>query len=323
MNKALNKLDHTNDLQKLKLVGEESTIMGSSHQMAPVFFNRFPYLQKPGTWLNRHSLIVGIGLMFLLTWPIDLANAGVLPFSVPFAVYILLGYGFVIASVLMTWLTQGKDSVITLLKRFLIWRVDWKWYLVAFFLLPAIDLLGVLLYAVWSQTAPDFSSVYAYNIFGPSANLLLLAIPFFLFEMLTNGEEIGWRGYVLPRLQTKHSALMASLILGVIWSIWHLPKFVTNWDPIFFGLYGLHTMALAVLYTWLITYTHGSLLLVTLLHASSNTAGMMLPLGNTAVNLNAGPYPIIVLLTILIAVVVTAVAGPEQFSHKVKDRFAE
>lgn len=300
-----------NNKQKPWLAPDELAVLGGNDQVQPDYSQKSFYVETAVTFLNRHSLIVGISLMFLLTWPIDLANTGVLSVSVPFPVYILLGYGFVIASVLMTWITQGKESVITLLKRFLIWRVGWKWYLMAFFLLPVIDLLGVFLYALWSQTAPDFSSVFAYKIFGPSANLLLLTIPFFLFEMLTNGEEIGWRGYVLPRLQTKHSPLMASLILGFIWSIWHLPKFVTHWDPIFFGLYGLQTMALAVLYTWLITNTHGSLLMVTLLHASGNTAGMMLPLGNTTVNQNPVPYAIIVLLTILAAGAVTAVAGPE------------
>jgi hypothetical protein len=50
--------------------------------------------------------------MFLFTWPIDLANSGLMPFQVPFAIYILLGWGFIFASLIMTWLTLGKDAVI-------------------------------------------------------------------------------------------------------------------------------------------------------------------------------------------------------------------
>jgi hypothetical protein len=77
--------------------------------------------------LKRYSLILGILLMFLLTWPIDLSNAGVLPFQVPFIIYIFLGWGFIFASLIMTGLTLGKEGVINLLKRYLIWRVDWNW----------------------------------------------------------------------------------------------------------------------------------------------------------------------------------------------------
>ena len=70
-------------------------------------------------FLKRHSLVIGIALMFLYTWTIDLSNSGVLPFQFPFAVYITLGWGFIFASLLMTGLTLGKGAVIALLKRYL------------------------------------------------------------------------------------------------------------------------------------------------------------------------------------------------------------
>src|ERR1044071_6197253 len=110
-------------------------------------------------FLKRHSLIFGIFLMFLLTWPIDLSNAGVLQFQVPFVIYIFLGWGFIFASLIMTWTTLGKEAVITLLKRYLIWRVDWKWYLVAFFLIPGLNYLAILLNAWITKTPIDFSKV--------------------------------------------------------------------------------------------------------------------------------------------------------------------
>jgi hypothetical protein len=91
-------------------------------------------------FLRRHSLVMGIFLMFLFTWTIDLANAGVLPFKVPFAVYILLGHGFFLAAVLMTWITLGREATVALLKRFLIWRVNWVWYLAALLLLSGLGL---------------------------------------------------------------------------------------------------------------------------------------------------------------------------------------
>jgi len=265
-------------------------------------------------FLRRHSLVVGMLLMFLLTWPIDLANTGVLKFQVPFAIYIFLGWGFIFAALLMTGLTLGRDAVVVLLKRYLIWRVDWKWYLVAFLLIPAINYLAILLNA-WMTGAPvDFSAVLAYDIFGPSANLALLIVPFFLFDAIANGEEMGWRGYVLPRLQAKHSALAASLILGVIWAFWHVPKFVTHWNTITLLWFLVDEIAKAILMTWMYNNTRGSLLLVTLFHASFNTAGMLLPIANNLTDANMNMRAIISILEIVVAAVVVVYAGSERLS---------
>jgi uncharacterized protein len=272
-------------------------------------------MNKMTAFLKRYSLVIGILLMFTLTWPIDLAHSGVLPLQVPFVVYILLGYGFGIASLLMTGLTLGKEGMIVLLKRFLIWRVGWKWYLVAFLLYPVILFSAVLLNAALSHTPIDFSEVFAHKIFGPSANLLLLIVPFFLFDAIANGEEIGWRGYVLPSLQTKYNALISSLIVGVIWGIWHLPKFLAPGNDSSFALFMVKIMADAVLYTWLFNNTKGSLLLVTLFHASGNTAGVFLPIANTVTGNNMGALIFQVLLEIFIAIVVVIIAGPAGLSQ--------
>jgi uncharacterized protein len=104
-------------------------------------------------FLKRHSLIAGIVLMFAFTWPIDLSNSGVLPFRVPFVASLLVGWGFILASLIMTGLTLGGAGVITLLKRYLIWRVNWKWYLVAFLVPPASQFSSVILTA-WLTGVP-------------------------------------------------------------------------------------------------------------------------------------------------------------------------
>lgn len=266
-------------------------------------------------FLRRHSLILGLLLMFMLTWPIDLSNAGVLPFQVPFAVYIFLGWGFIFASLIMTGLTLGKEGVINLLKRYLLWRVNGKWYVVAFFLIPALNYLAVLLNAAFTQTPIDYSSALAYDIFGPSANLLLLIVPFFLFDAIANGEEMGWRGYVLPRLQAKHSALIASLILAILWAFWHVPKFVTHWNTITFFWFIVDEIAKAILMTWMYNNTRGSLLLVTLFHASFNTAGLLLPIANNLTDTNMNMRAFISLLELIAAVIVVIYAGPDQLSR--------
>jgi len=82
---------------------------------------------KPFTeFLKRRSLITGIVLMFLFTLPFDLANAGILSFNVPFIVVIFLGWGFVFASIIMTGLILGREGVVSPLKFYLLWCVDWK-----------------------------------------------------------------------------------------------------------------------------------------------------------------------------------------------------
>ena len=266
-------------------------------------------------FLKRHSLGMGILLMFAFTWPIDLAYSGLLPFQVPFLVYLFLGWGFVVAAVLMTWLTLGKDAVLSLLKRYLLWRVSWKWFLAAFLLEPFLLVLGVIVNALVTGVSPDFSDVMAYQIFGKSATLWLFIVPFFVIDFICNGEEIGWRGYVLPRLQARHSALISTLIVGVIWGFWHLPKFLTDWNAVSFAWFMAHTMAAAFIYTWVYNGTKGSLLLVTILHASSNTAGVFLPIANTVSSQNMGAYIGYVLFEWVAAAVIVLAAGPERLSR--------
>ena len=272
-------------------------------------------MQPKSQFLKRHSLVIGIILMFLYTWTIDLANADILPIQVPFPIYITLGWGFIFASLLMTGLTLGKEAVTALLKRYVQWRVGWKWFLVALFLEPVFVVTGVYINALVTRVPPDFSSVMAHDIFGTSANLLLFILPFFLVEIITNGEEMGWRGYVLPRLQAKYSALSSTLILGVIWGIWHLPKFLSNFDIVDFGWFMVHIMAFAVILTWLYNNTKGSLLMVAVCHAVSNTAGVFMPMASTVSSENMGSYIIYILLEVLAAIAIIAIAGPARLSR--------
>lgn len=266
-------------------------------------------------FLRRHSLIIGTALMFLCSWTIDLSNSGVLPFRVPFAVALLVGWSFILVSLLMTWLTLGKGEMVALFKRYFLWLVHWKWYLVAFLLQPALQFASVVLTSWLAGVPVDYSHPMIRDVVPLTAPFLALVVPWFLFEIITNGEEMGWRGYILPRLQARHNALVASLIVGVIWSVWHLPKFVGTgagsgrsfpWFVIFF-------LASSILYTWLYNNTRGSLLLVTLFHASDNTAGMFLPtsfavVGGVVENL-------LIVLYVITAVIVTILAGPARLSR--------
>jgi membrane protease YdiL (CAAX protease family) len=254
-------------------------------------------------FLRRHSLVVGIALMFALTWPFYSALG------------LFVGYGLALASLIMTGLTLGRAGVVALLRRYLIWWVGIQWYLVVL-LGPAILILtGTGLNLVLGGAAPDFKNVEARHVFGTSTNLWIYVIPFFLVDLLTNGEEIAWRGYVLPRLQTRFSALVSSLIVGGVWGLWHMPKFWGDGDGMSFALVMAHNIAAAVLFAWVYNNTKGSLLLATLFHAALNTSYVFLQIAP------AEPGDITLEMTIigvelLAAAVVAVVASPERLRRQ-------
>ncbi len=100
--------------------------------------------------------------------------------------------------------------------------------------------------------------------------------------LLVLGEEIGWRGFALPRLRARLGGLAASLVLGVIWAAWHLangilPGLDLYWSA--FHLFALFVVAQTVLFTWIATHTRGSVLLAWIFHASINLAGAVFAFG--------------------------------------------
>jgi len=272
-------------------------------------------------FLKQHALIAGLILIFAFTWPVDLGLAaysrGLINFNIPEVVGIMVGYGIVIATILITAIVSGREGVTALMRRFLIWRVGWNWYIAVLFLPPVLMVLAIGLNSLFKQTVPDFNQFFGREIFGPDVNPLVLALPFFLYSMLSNGEEIGWRGFALPRLQERHTALVASLILGVIWAFWHLPKYLMvnttlggGKDLSQFLFESVAILAHSILYTWVFNNTKGSLLLVTLFHASWNTAWVLLPMQAVS------PADIVVYW--LAAILVVLAAGPEKLVRRAK-----
>jgi membrane protease YdiL (CAAX protease family) len=254
-------------------------------------------------FLERHSLVIGIVLMFALTWPLY-SGLG-----------LFVGYGLALASLIMTGLTLGRAGVRALLRRFLIWRVGVQWYLVIL-LGPAILVLGAIgLNFMLGGAAPDFNNVDARRIFGTSTSLWYFVVPFFLVDVLTNGEETGWRGFVLPRLQARFSALVSSLILGVLWGLWHLPKFWVAGDTESFAFTMLHNIAMAVPFTWVYNNTNGSLLIATLFHAAINTAYVFLPTAPSATG-DVTARMILTGIEFVAAFAVVVVAGPARLSRQ-------
>jgi uncharacterized protein len=153
--------------------------------------------------------------------------------------------------------------------------VGFRWYL---FALVGIPVIGVLSVVFIPGVLGSFKGL------GALAPLSLLGVfVYVLFLGGALGEEPGWRGFALPRLQSLHGPLLGTLILGPLWALWHLPLFLTPWNELtFFNVvvFVLATTCFAIMYTWVFNNTKGSVLMAILLHASFNASvtGILAPL---------------------------------------------
>jgi uncharacterized protein len=129
------------------------------------------------------------------------------------------------------------------------------------------------------------------------------------------GEEVGWRGYALPRLQGRMSALSASLLLGLVWALWHLPYYTIIGHPLegsFFGWTILGLPAIAILFTWVYNNTRGSLLLALMFHSSIALTGAFLA--------SSPAHPLLgIALSWALALLVVARYGAARLSRQPQD----
>lgn len=240
--------------------------------------------------MRRYPLLAFFLIAFLISWAVLLPEAaaeqGWLGTHVPQPLFILAGYGPALAAVLVSVVSQGRQGLRSLLGRVLIWRVGVLWYLVALFL-PAVFLLAALGIHLALGGAVDWGVRPILEMAPEGVNPWLLLLPALLAQaLIVFGEELGWRGFALPRLQSKDNALIASLIIGVIWGVWHLPMAfapaagaAVSQVPLLW--FGVDILASAFIFTWIFNNARGSLLLALLFHASNNTAAVFLPIFST------------------------------------------
>ncbi len=228
--------------------------------------------------LARHPLISFFVMAFAFAWiveaPVVLSETGtgILPYTLPKPVIAILIAGATytgptIAAFVMTGMTEGRAGIGRLLRRYVQWRVGIQWYLFVLLGIPIIVLLGAIV-------VPG-----ALDSFQPVILPLLLAYPLaFLLTFLLGGplgEEPGWRGFALPRLQRRFGPLLGSTILGVLWAFWHFPLFWSGvWTPPTLPnivMFVVMITALTIIMSWVFNHANGSLLITMLMHASFNT----------------------------------------------------
>ena len=142
------------------------------------------------------------------------------------------------------------------------------WYAVALAGPLVLTLAAIALHVVLGGRPPGPGSLV-----GALPAVLFVSVYMLLFVAL--GEEVGWRGYALPRLQARYHALVSSVILGALWALWHLPQFfnpATLYSDLPFALFLAYLIPFAVLITWIFNSTGGSVLMAMLVHAVMNTS---------------------------------------------------
>lgn len=181
--------------------------------------------------------------------------------------------GPILAAIITLRLFYSKETRRQFQSGYSVKKLSGKAWLLSFSPL-IIFVISLLLRLVVQHQWFDFIGFFQSNDLLHPANLLAWAMPILFYGF---GEEGGWRGYVLPALQARYSALKSTVILSVIWIIWHIPSFFYRYDlkgTAYLGFI-LGIFAGAICLTFLFNYTRGSILAVSLWHLTFNTVSMM------------------------------------------------
>ncbi len=234
---------------------------------------------------KKYPIPIFFLLTFLLSWTLWLPVGLLAPKL--FLLTVIPGmWAPTISAILLTGLAEGKAGIRVFLGRLLKWRVGFKWYLVVLFGTAVIAYAAVGINLLFGGDLPEISLPV-----GTPRDAWLIVLPIVFFVNIFFGgplaEDIGWRGYILPKLKERTNALNASLIIGVAWVLWHVPFFIfpegyTAVGSIPFIWFALMTIAWSVLFAWVYVNTE-SILMPILFHASINTTlGSLSVLGQSS-----------------------------------------
>lgn len=168
-------------------------------------------------------------------------------------------FGPAVAAIIVLKTTRGTSGLVELMNRFRMSPALLAWCVLAVLLPFALLFPTWLLHnCLWEAT--DFQL----------NQLSLLSI---IVSVLIIGEEVGWRGLLLPYLLKQYSPVTSSLMVGIVWAVWHLPNFLIPSFPHYglpFSAFVLLTTAFSMLFTWFHLRTNGSLVVAVIFHAALN-----------------------------------------------------
>jgi membrane protease YdiL (CAAX protease family) len=215
--------------------------------------------------ISRYPLIAFFVMALLFSW--IAVTPLILNQTLPVEPFQILGAfaGPTLSAVIIIAIVEGKAGLAAFFKRYIQWRAGIVWWLIVLFgILVALNVVAAVI--LGSAILTEFFS-----------NLGLI-LPSYLLALVAGvilgplWEEPGWRGFALPRLQAQYGPLVGSLILGTIWAVWHIPGYAGGWMVSVFPALLVYCVGFSILATWIYNNTRGSILLMILLHSSSNAA---------------------------------------------------
>lgn len=263
--------------------------------------NQFGRSTPVSALLRAHPITAFFVLAYLISWTYWMVVLGVMRHDT-LAWFVPGAFGPPLAALAVTGLVDGREGTRAFLKRLLLWRIGARWYILALIGLPALGLVTGLAFRDGTEPISGWS---------PTAIVTYLAAFSFLVVLGGGQEEPGWRGFALPRMQESMGTLRASVVLGMLWGLWHLPVFVLIPGYHSAGT-GVTSIAISVLVftavdavgqslllTWLFNHTRGSILFAVLAHASLNAGQLFVATGRSAsiaVSVSFGVVGVVVVL---------------------------
>jgi uncharacterized protein len=249
-------------------------------------------------------------------WLLVMLEARGLISSLPVPALFLGAFGPMVAAVVLTAQEGGRAGLRSLLSRVVRWRVAPVWYGVALLGPIVLQLVAMALHVVvFGGQLPSLGAMVG-------ALPTVLALSVYMLIQVGIGEEIGWRGYALPKLQAGYSALVSSVILGAIWTLWHLPLFfnpATSYSNTPLWAFLVFLLPFSILIGWVFNSTGGSVLMVMILHAVMNASTgplwSAIPEAATTIS-NTNVYLIQAALLWVAAIIVMLVYGASNLSRK-------
>lgn len=265
---------------------------------------------------KQHPIAMFLAIAFIWTWAamtviLALFPIGTNPTEIApiFLVLILIGgFGPSISGFIVTRIYYGKGSVWALLGKLKRWRVNIGWYGVALLMIPILAVITLLIGSAFGIPLPTSEQIFS---------VLLIGLIWPLLAAL--GEEFGWRGFALPKLQERYNASVTSVIIGLFWGLWHLPMDIFgtgNYGVLFFPnfilVHVISVTVLATLMTWIYNNTEESMLMMILFHYGITfSAIIILPGGLGAID-SLITWLIYTSLQLVIVAIVIAYAGAKK-----------
>jgi membrane protease YdiL (CAAX protease family) len=258
------------------------------------------------------------GLTFLFSWILwlpgvlktyGLIDPGPLSNTVIEIASWVAGIGPSLIAIMIVQKQKGGAGVKALLSRVLQFKLGW-WFLPCLFLIPVTLVLAHLTVKAF------FGSSFPHT--GLMSEPGWIPVVFVMFLIMQAGEEFGWRGFALDNLQRNWGALTSSLIIGVIWALWHLPMFFSEGfghhdKPLPFDQFFITLVLLSIIITWIQNNTGGSLVPAFVLHAMINLSGEVLPLVSVDEGkVNSRVWVVTNLLLFVFVIIVAIRWGPKK-----------